>query len=183
MSEDRGIPIISRAKQHGRRVAVISDEGTFTYEQLLAAATSVAANLLAGRDDLREARVAYMARPGFEYAAIQWGVWMAGGLAVPLCELHPLPEMEYVIEDSQASIMIAQDHWATALSASGSARNFRFLTAAEAMQAKGTSLPSVALERRAKILYTSGTRIMPLAELPRNAVGNVNKTPPAKLFH
>ena len=43
----------------------------------------------------------------FEYISIMLGIWRAGGIAVPLCTSHPDPELEYVIKDSTAGIVIA----------------------------------------------------------------------------
>ena len=52
--------------------------------------------LLAGAADLAGARVAFLAPPGIDYVVAQWGIWRAGGIAVPLCTTHPPPELEYV---------------------------------------------------------------------------------------
>ena len=57
--------------------------------------------------DLNEARVAFLVAPGFDHVAIQWGIWRAGGIAVPLPLSHPPAELEYLIRDSEASIVIA----------------------------------------------------------------------------
>ena len=38
--------------------------------------------------------------------AIQWGIWRAGGIAVPLAVSHPPPELEYTIRDSDASVVV-----------------------------------------------------------------------------
>ncbi|SVC27128.1 uncharacterized protein METZ01_LOCUS279982, partial [marine metagenome] len=40
------IPLISRAEQHGDRVAIIASEGTFSYKQLMVDARAVACCLL-----------------------------------------------------------------------------------------------------------------------------------------
>ena len=56
-------------------------------------AEKIASYLLENRSDLNEARVAFMIPPGFEYVAALWGIWLAGGIAVPLCVTHPLPEI------------------------------------------------------------------------------------------
>ncbi|MDZ8054659.1 MAG: hypothetical protein RMX63_24905 [Aulosira sp. ZfuCHP01] len=53
--------------------------------------------MLKDAEDLQEQRVAFLIPPGFEYVATQWGIWRAGGIAVPLCISHPRPELEYAI--------------------------------------------------------------------------------------
>ena len=59
-------------------------QGAFTYNDLLDASSRVATALLAGREDLQEERVAFLVTPGFPWVAAQWGIWRAGGVAVPL---------------------------------------------------------------------------------------------------
>ena len=100
-------PIVARACAHGAGVAIRDRTGTYTYDQLDRASANVAARLLDGRDDLNEARVAFLVTPGFDYVAAQWGIWRAGGIAVPLPMSHPPAELEYLLRDSEASIVIA----------------------------------------------------------------------------
>ena len=87
------IPLIDRATSYADRTAVIADEGAFTYAQLLADSAAVASCLLGVADDLAEARVAFLTPGGYHYVATQWGVWRAGGVAVPLATSHPKPEL------------------------------------------------------------------------------------------
>ena len=100
-------PIVARACAHGTGAAIHDRKGTYTYEQLDSASANVAARLLDGRDDLNEARVAFLVTPGFDYVAAQWGIWRAGGIAVPLPMSHPPAELEYLVRDSEASIVVA----------------------------------------------------------------------------
>ena len=44
--------------------------------------------------------------PSFAYAAVQRGIWRAGGVAVPLAVSHPPAELDYVIRDSGASVVV-----------------------------------------------------------------------------
>jgi len=78
------LPLVARAHRHAKRTAILASEGTFTYGDLLEASARVAACLLGGRGDLEEARVAFLVPPGFHHVAVQWGIWRAGGIAVPL---------------------------------------------------------------------------------------------------
>ena len=97
------LPIIARAGGHGRRTAVVEAQGTFTYNDLLDASSRVAAALLAGRLDLHEERVAFLVTPGFPWVAVQWGIWRAGGVAVPLPLNSTGPELQYFIDDTGAA--------------------------------------------------------------------------------
>jgi len=101
------LPIVARALSHQGRTAVVAAEGTFTYRDLIEASERVAACLLNGRADLVEARVAFLVPAGWHYVATQWGIWRAGGVAVPLATSHPPAELEHVIQDAEPEIVVA----------------------------------------------------------------------------
>ena len=118
----------------------------------------MAACLLAGRDDLAEARVAFLAPPGFAYVATQWGIWRAGGIAVPLAISYPPPELEYVIHDADAEVVVVHRDFTTVMQAVPLPSNVRTVTTTEAAgTAPRSPLPDVAEGRRALMVYTSGT--------------------------
>jgi malonyl-CoA/methylmalonyl-CoA synthetase len=154
-------PIVARAGAHGRNVAICDRTGTYTYDQLQRASAHVASRLLDGRDDLNEARVAFLVAPGFECVAAQWGVWRAGGIAVPLPMSHPSAELEYLIRDSEASILIADADNAGVVESLASSTRAQFISTAELKDAAAPQQSSVAQgfspARRALIVYTSGT--------------------------
>ncbi|HVH09229.1 MAG TPA: acyl-CoA synthetase [Gemmatimonadales bacterium] len=150
--------LVARAARYADRTAIDAVEGTFTYRELLSASARVAACLLGSTDDLREARVAFLTSPGFGYVATQWGVWRAGGVAVPLATSHPPPELDYVIRDSDAAVVVADAALAPRLEAVPAAASLRRLGVAEALATREPdTLPEVADARAAMILYTSGT--------------------------
>ena len=76
---------------------------------------------------------------------------------MPLSPLHPDPELEYVIEHSGAAIVVAHPNFAARLRPLAEARNLRFVLNEELFKHMERALPKVALQRRAMILYTSGT--------------------------
>src|SRR5207248_6798124 len=107
----------------------IIDAGrSHTYVELADASALAAQRLLDGQDDLREARVAFLVMPGFDHVAVQWGIWRAGGLAVPLPVTHPVVELEYLIRDSDPSIVVADAAAAEKLQPVAAAAGARFLT-------------------------------------------------------
>ncbi len=140
------------------RPAIVAVDGTYTYDQLDDASRRVAGALLADNEDLKQTRVAFLVTPSFAYAAIQRGIWRAGGVAVPLAVSHPPAELEYVIADSGASIVVADAAFAEKVRPLARAARARFLTAHEAMQGSpAPDLPHLGSTRRALIIYTSGT--------------------------
>src|SRR5919112_604597 len=99
------LQLSQNATRNAELTAVISDSQSYTYQQLLDASAAMAALLLNEATDLREARVAFMVTPGFDYVRVQWGIWRAGGIAVPLCLTYPPASLDYVITDTAAEII------------------------------------------------------------------------------
>jgi malonyl-CoA/methylmalonyl-CoA synthetase len=140
------------------RPAIIATDGDFSYDQLDDASSRVAAALLGGREDLEQERVAFLVPPSFAYAAVQRGIWRAGGVAVPLAMSHPPAELEYVIRDAAASVVVGDPACSGALTPATQGLAVRRLTTTDAMAAPpAPALPHLASTRRAMIIYTSGT--------------------------
>jgi malonyl-CoA/methylmalonyl-CoA synthetase len=140
------------------RTAIIAADGTFTYDQLDEASRRVAGALLADNADLNQTRVAFFVPPSCAYAAVQRGIWRAGGVAVPLAISHPPAELEYVIRDSGASVVVGDPASAPMLTLLARVARARFLTTTAALAASmADDLPHLGSNRRAMIIYTSGT--------------------------
>ncbi|WP_339651188.1 acyl-CoA synthetase [uncultured Maribacter sp.] len=154
------ITLIERASLFIERVAINSDGKNYTYRQLLAQSEHVSAHLLQDKKDLNQARIAFLVPASFSYAAVQWGVWRAGGIAVPLCEKHPLPSIQYVLEDTEATTVIYTEAFEELLSPLFKSSNIRFLKYVD-ITPKKCELPKITLDRSALILYTSGTTGLP----------------------
>ncbi|BAZ50396.1 AMP-dependent synthetase and ligase [Nostoc sp. NIES-4103] len=151
------LPLITRAEEHNEKIAIVTTAKAFSYRDLLDTSSQIATSLLEKAEDLQEQRVAFLIPPGFEYVATQWGIWRAGGIAVPLCVSHPRPELEYVITNSGASIIVAHPHFEGILRAIASENNLRFILISDTLSSDISRLPQVDITRRALILYTSGT--------------------------
>ncbi len=104
-------PLIQRAKAHDNRLAIVDEKGKYTYGDLLYASNNVASSLLDYRRDMQEVRIGFLIPPSFDYVAVQWGIWRAGGIAVALNIFHPLAEIEYVLKDSSAEIVVAHPYF------------------------------------------------------------------------
>ena len=155
------LPLIAHAESHGGRTAIVDSQGPFTYGNLLDASSRVAAALLAGREDLGQERIAFLATPGFPWVAVQWGIWRAGGVAVPLPLNSTRSELEYFIDDTKASMLVFDALAETLLAPIAAAGGIRALSCDEALAHQQAQLPNVASERSAMILYTSGTTSRP----------------------
>ena len=151
------LPLIARARIHGERIALREGERSFSYFELLEASASIAASLLNGRDDLAETRVGLMAPAGFDYVAIQWAIWRAGGIVVPLSVHAMPPELAHALQDSGTELIVTTADHAARLGGSGA----RVLIVDEIAKATACDLPKIHPQRRAMILYTSGTTNKP----------------------
>jgi Acyl-CoA synthetases (AMP-forming)/AMP-acid ligases II len=155
------IELVARAAQRGEAPAIVDGEGMASYRDVVTLACRMAETLLAGAADLEGARVAFLVPSGRDYVAAQWGTWLAGGVAVPLCLTHPPAEMAYVLADSDASIIVAHPEFETRAKELAAEKGLRVISTQVARAAEGelsaAGLPQVAPERPAMIIYTSGT--------------------------
>jgi malonyl-CoA/methylmalonyl-CoA synthetase len=158
---------------------IVAPDGRFSASDIDDAAARIGAALLevTGGEDLREARVAFCVAPGLSYVAALRGIWLAGGVAVPLALSHPAAEMDYVIRDAGASAVIADPAFETMLAPVANDAGARYLATSELLAGAKRSVakaltptsapvrrlsPNRAVaERRALIVYTSGTTAKP----------------------
>lgn len=163
------IPLIARVEAaQSNGTAIVDAEGSYSYTELLEASAKVAQQLLNGAGDLHENRVAFLIPSSFTHVAVQWGVWRAGGIAVPLCTMHPANELAYVIEDADCTAVIAHPEYENLLRPIAAAQNRRFLLTTELnmeAESSGEFLPNVAAHRGAMLVYTSGTTSRPKGTL------------------
>ena len=156
-----GIELIRRAGSFAERTAIEDWTGNFTYTDLLRVSRFAALNLLGGQRDLEEKRVAFIVPPGFGYVALKLGVWMAGGVSVPLGIAHSPREIEYVIGDSRAGTVIFHPDLGRKLEGVSFAGGVRLRELEDVLRPTDGELPLIREERRAMIIYTSGTTSRP----------------------
>ncbi|KKK86258.1 hypothetical protein LCGC14_2765040, partial [marine sediment metagenome] len=158
------LQLIAHARSHGDAVAlrVVSGEhAEHSYSELLERSATLAAALLNSAADLSEARVAYLVPAGFDYIAVQWAVWGAGGVAVPLSLSATEPELEHTLGDSQSQSLVTTRELAGKVEALVERLGLRLLIVDDVSPAQEQPLPEVDPQRRAMILYTSGTTSKP----------------------
>jgi malonyl-CoA/methylmalonyl-CoA synthetase len=153
---------IQQARNYPDSIAILSEGVAHRYRDLADAAEHWSRILLDGNEDLNEIRVAFMVTPGFDYVATLWGIWQAGGVAVPLCLTHPLPSLRYTLEDSESTILIYAPEFESLLTPLINEKALRALNVkAVHKRTLPCALPIMAPTRRALILYTSGTTNLP----------------------
>ncbi|KAE8147976.1 hypothetical protein BDV25DRAFT_168729 [Aspergillus avenaceus] len=167
------LPLFLAAKDHAQRnphkIAVIdtAKDEEYTYAQLLSDTATLKQTILAQLQlpDLDERRIAFLTPNGYDYAVAQWAVWAAGGVCVPLCTTHPVKELLYTIGDSDPALIIlhpAFAHMETPLREG--THTIPFMTLTPFVQATTHAIPPFGegyLDRRALMIYTSGTTSSP----------------------
>jgi malonyl-CoA/methylmalonyl-CoA synthetase len=151
------IELIARAESSRERLAIVDPERTATYAELLAASAHAAGRLLSDVRDLEGYRVAYLVAPGVGHVAALWGIWRAGGVAVPLALSHPARELEVLIDDADPVCLIADATHAERLAGIAAARDLPLHTIENLVQPVVADLPQVEDGRPALVVYTSGT--------------------------
>lgn len=151
------VAIVQRALSHGIRTAIVEPDRSYSYSELYEQSNRVARFLLAENGgDLTGARIGFIVPPSFSYVAVQWGIWSAGGIAVPLPVMYPKSELEYIIKDCGISTVIADETLRALVPAVR-----KLYSVSEADIESDESLPIVERNRPAMILYTSGTTSRP----------------------
>ncbi len=155
------IKIFSKSLPFSGKTAIIADGKSYSYADLHQAADQFSYTLLTGQQDLSEARVAFMVQPGFDYVRVQWGIWQAGGIVVPLCLSYPLPSLRYTIENSGANILVVSPEFEDLMSDLATELTCRLIVLGKNEGGKAQDLPKIDDSRGAMILYTSGTTNLP----------------------
>ncbi|KAG3179904.1 Acyl-CoA synthetase family member 3 [Phytophthora cactorum] len=109
--------IFEKLLDHQSSVAVVSTGGEpleWTYATLLRRAFTLR-DVLQDKlpKDEEQPRVALLGARGASYLIIQWAIWLAGGVAVPLHPAHPADEMDYIVSDSGATLLVVNESFLT----------------------------------------------------------------------
>ena len=155
------LPLITRARSHRGSIAFRTTATTHTYQDLLDRSAVLAARLLGAADDLEETRVALLVPAGFAYVAVQWAIWRAGGITVPICLSATEPEWEYALTDSGAGIVVTDSAMGAKVAPLCARLDLRLVDIDTVAAAAEKTLPEIAPKRRAMIPYTSGPTSKP----------------------
>ncbi|KAI6754708.1 hypothetical protein HG530_012460 [Fusarium avenaceum] len=92
-------------------IAVVESESgeCFSYDTLLKSIAGAKELLLSktGKDDISGERVAFMVESGFQYVVTLLSILAANAIAVPLAPSFPAPELRYILENSEAILLIS----------------------------------------------------------------------------
>ncbi|HEY5031568.1 MAG TPA: long-chain fatty acid--CoA ligase [Actinomycetes bacterium] len=143
-----------------------------TYAEVAAQVTELAAGLIASGVQAGE-RVALMSRTRFEWMLLDFAIWTAGGVTVPVYETSSAEQVEWILADSGAvaALVETEDHAKTVAQVRVGLPELREVWVIDAggiddLVAAGRDVPTEEVtERRgavtsdalATIIYTSGT--------------------------
>lgn len=164
-------PVFARALEFRDKTAIVDSSGSHTYKELYASsrglAGRIAQTLSCESGDINGQRISFLCANDASYSVAQWASWMCGGTAVPLYSKHPPSELEYIITNSQSSLLVAGHPYADTLEPLAQKLGLPCLqlpatSNLSALGATGTEgLLDLAetdwAERPAMIIYTSGT--------------------------
>ena len=160
-------PTLTPTNEH---IALQSGSGdqTWTYAALHQRVNQFASGLLAGRADLKEERIAFFMPASLDYVTTLLGVWRAGGIAVPLNVAAAIPELEHALSCAGVTRLLvsnADDPALAELKALCRSLKVQLVSVTDVLNSAdanaASKLPVLAPERRAMILFTSGTTNKP----------------------
>jgi amino acid adenylation domain-containing protein len=169
---------VATAARTPAAVAVTSDEGDLTYEELEQRSASVAHRLLA-LGLAREERVGLIAHRSPDLIAALLGIVRAGGAYLPLDPAYPPERLAWMLHDAGARLLLADRRLLDVLPPGTLPPDLRVLPLDEAVSGDGRGdgevLPSDSL---AYVMYTSGSTGTPkgVAVTHRNVVRLVRGT-------
>lgn len=147
------------------KVALNDGVTQWTYANLRQRIDRIASGLMGKSTDLQEERVALFMPASVDYVTTLLGVWRAGGIAVPLNIAAALPEIEYALSCAKVTrLVVAISSPAEALTPLFSlcrGLGITIINVAELVSEKILVMPELRIERRAMILFTSGTTNKP----------------------
>ena len=153
--------IFKNAGRYADRVALRDETGSYTYKDIVKASNKTASALIGNNSDLKEQRIGFLIPPSFEYISILWGIWKAGGIGIPLSLSATESELMHYLEDSKVSLLISGKEGSEKLSKLATNLQIPLMTTDNLQGNEEVTLPKIGVERRAMILYTSGTTNKP----------------------
>ena len=143
------------------RIALIDGDAHVSYDALNALANRCATGLLDGRADLEEERIAFFLPAGTDYVAVMHGVWRAGGIAVPLNTGATIDELDHVLRCARVTRLVAGAVHHAMLAPLCAELDIRLLEPGAVTAGEAGALPAIGDDRRAMMVFTSGTTSKP----------------------
>jgi len=154
------LKVFTQANLYENRIAIESENKEYSYKYILDKSDLIASFLLGKRSDLLEQRIGILVNPNIDYVTILWGIWKSGGVAVPLSLSATENELKHYISDSGINIIISSKRCEQKQNIPN-IDDLELINIENLETHRKTPLPKLSLERRAMIIYTSGTTNKP----------------------
>jgi malonyl-CoA/methylmalonyl-CoA synthetase len=143
------------------KAALIFEGGSCTYAKLNQRISQFAGGLLEDRDDLSEERIAFIMPASLDYVTSLFGIWRAGGIAVPLSISSAVPELEHFLTCAGVTRLMVNPEYQEKVTELCLSLDIEMASVDEVLRNRARQLPSIIAKRRAMILFTSGTTKKP----------------------
>lgn len=147
--------------KHLSKVVLKDDMDSYSGESIALSSYDVATCLLAAfqTDDLREEPILMLLNSDVRHIVNLFGIWRAGGIAVPLNPAYTPFEIAHIIQDTGARCIIVSPSLENKLE--GIAANLLKIPSQLKDSHNFMMLPQLPVKRKALIIYTSGTTSKP----------------------
>jgi len=146
-------------------IALHDGAAMWSYTELRQRIDRFASGLLGKTRDLNEERVALFMPASVDYVTTLLGIWRAGGIAIPLNTAAAMPEIEHVLSSAKVTRLVlsigSNPESLAPLHVLCKSLNIEVATVPELLSDKITVMPELKIERRAMMLFTSGTTNKP----------------------
>lgn len=144
------------------RIALVEGAHNYTYSEVNVRIEQCASALLGNRHDLAEERVAFFLPASLDYVTLMHGIWRAGGIAVPLNVASAVAELEHYLSCAGANRLVTSaDYLSDALKQLCASLGVALLLVDDVLTDDLRPLPHIDPDRRAMMLFTSGTTNKP----------------------
>lgn len=143
------------------RIALVEQGREISYGELNGRIDRFASGLLGARNDLEEERIAFFVPASVDYVTIMHGVWRAGGISVPLNVASAVAELDHYLSCARVTRLIAGYEHHAMLADLCKRLDIELLEISDLSIDEIRPLPVIAPERRAMMVFTSGTTNKP----------------------
>tara|TARA_Y100000994_G_scaffold243044_1_gene240829 strand:- start:355 stop:1839 length:1485 start_codon:yes stop_codon:yes gene_type:complete len=146
---------------NSEKVALVEGANKHTYSEINDRINLFSSGILRDREDLNEERIAFFLPASLDYVTAMHGVWRAGGIAVPLNVASAVSELDHYLTCANVTRLIAGSQYHDSLKELCNSLEIELLSVGDVLAEKPRELPLIDSERRAMMLFTSGTTNKP----------------------
>lgn len=141
--------------------ALVDGQDQYTYSQVDLQVQRFASGILADAEDLREERIAFLIPASPEYVTVMHGIWRAGGIAIPLNTASAEAELEHCLTSTSVKRLVAVTPFLERIRPLCDKLAIVVSSVAELLTDNLKPMPDLSDDRRALIIFTSGTTSLP----------------------